>query len=569
MAHLILIVCVLLVSLALAGLSFAQEGEAADPGGLHRHPAPDDPLLAKAVAMIDTGDAAGLRQLLVEYPGLVRQRLKGGHDWYTQGYFKDATLLHFVAANPCFEGERLPENLVEIAGVILDAGAEVDAGCGEDGQGTTLGLVASGMRVRQNGLQEPLIRLLVERGADPDHAIGAALGENEPEAARLLLELGATKTLPVVAALGDQAVVNRMIRDASDLDRRRALALAALHGRRRCVEMLVDRGVDPNQLNPPGTHAHATPLHNAVNGNHPETVVVLVTRGADMRAKDTMWDADAFGWAEYMGHDEVLATLKQCDTFMPGIEAVRTGDLDALDRWLAEHPDLVNAHLPGNGRSLLHHVTDWPGGRPKRAAVIARLIDAGADPNIRYAGQAHNETPLHWAASADDVEAIDALLDGGADINALGGVETGGTPLHDAVIFQQRKAAARLLERGAAYDLQLAAGSGRFDLVQSMFDDHGNLRDDAPRIKGLNPDEPKQHRINWAFYLAAMAGDVQTLAFLHSKASEFVTLPDGRTVVDRAIQHKRSEAEAWLREHGFKTKAELEAELETEGASDE
>jgi hypothetical protein len=64
-------------------------------------------------------------------------------------------------------------------------------------------------------------------------------------------------------------------------------------------------------------------------------------------------------------------------------------------------------------------------------------------------GGAHGETALHWAASSDDVEVRDALLDAGADLEAPGSVIDGGTPLADAVAFGQWNAARRLLERGA------------------------------------------------------------------------------------------------------------------------
>jgi Ankyrin repeat len=77
--------------------------------------------------------------------------------------------------------------------------------------------------------------------------------------------------------------------------------------------------------------------------------------------------------------------------------------------------------------------------------------------NARSTG-AHTETPLHWAASSDDVEALDALLDAGADIEAAGAVIAGGTPLDDAVAFAQWHTARRLVERGAYANLFNAAG---------------------------------------------------------------------------------------------------------------
>lgn len=75
-------------------------------------------------------------------------------------------------------------------------------------------------------------------------------------------------------------------------------------------------------------------------------------------------------------------------------------------------------------------------------------MGAGADVNAPVTGP-HAETPLHWAASSDDVEVLDGLLDAGADIDAPGAVVAGGSPLRDATAFGQWSAARRLVERGA------------------------------------------------------------------------------------------------------------------------
>jgi Ankyrin repeat len=80
-------------------------------------------------------------------------------------------------------------------------------------------------------------------------------------------------------------------------------------------------------------------------------------------------------------------------------EAVQAGDLEALDA-----------------------ATDWPGHFPNGPAVVKRLVAAGADVNAHSRFSSHTETPLHWAASSDDVAVLDALLDVGADIEAPGAV---------------------------------------------------------------------------------------------------------------------------------------------------
>ncbi len=127
------------------------------------------------------------------------------------------------------------------------------------------------------------------------------------------------------------------------------------------------------------------------------------------------------------------------------IQAIHLGDARTLKRLLGEDSNLSNTRIDGQ-RTLLHVATDWPGHFPNNTGTIAELIASGADVNAKFVG-GHSETPLHWAASSDDIAAIDILLDHGANIEARGSVIGGGTPMSDAVAFGQWKAARRLVER--------------------------------------------------------------------------------------------------------------------------
>ena len=126
------------------------------------------------------------------------------------------------------------------------------------------------------------------------------------------------------------------------------------------------------------------------------------------------------------------------------MQAVRSGDVAALVVVLAEHP----APRAGPGAGPRRPDPAARGHRLARAPAERRghrrrlLVGAGADVDARFAGE-HPETPLHWAASSDDVEAVAALLDAGADIDAPGAVIGGGTPLNDATAFGQWDAARR------------------------------------------------------------------------------------------------------------------------------
>jgi uncharacterized protein len=138
------------------------------------------------------------------------------------------------------------------------------------------------------------------------------------------------------------------------------------------------------------------------------------------------------------------------------VEAIQSGDVPALKRLLNENPGLATARLgdddpDGMSRTLLHVATDWPGHFPNGAATVVALVEAGADVNARFRGP-HAETPLHWAASSNDIEVLDALLDAGADIDAPGGVIGNGSPLADARAFGQWQAAHRLARSAGEAD---------------------------------------------------------------------------------------------------------------------
>jgi ankyrin repeat protein len=86
---------------------------------------------------------------------------------------------------------------------------------------------------------------------------------------------------------------------------------------------------------------------------------------------------------------------------------VRDGDAHALGALLAAKPKLVHAHGLHGTTPLMAAVLYGD------AALVKRLLAAGADPNARNAAGA---TALMWATP--DVEKIRLLLDAGADVNA-------------------------------------------------------------------------------------------------------------------------------------------------------
>jgi hypothetical protein len=266
---------------------------------LRHHERIEDATFRRAVDLLDAGDIAGLREHLHRHPDLARQRVvfEGGN------YFQNPTLLEFVAENPVRHG-TLPRNIVEIAKVMLDAGTEQSA------LNETLMLVATGSVPRECRVQQPLINLLCDHGADPESALAATALHSEFEALQALLDRGARINLPVAAALGNIERFRQLFPDSNARDRHLALALASQLNRLEMVRLLLDAGEDPNRYNPVGGHSHSTPLHQAAAGGYDEMVRLLVERGARLDIKDILWRGTPAEWAQHEGKLGIEAYLR-------------------------------------------------------------------------------------------------------------------------------------------------------------------------------------------------------------------------------------------------------------------
>ena len=240
------------------------------------------------------------------------------------------------------------------------------------------------------------------------------------------------------------------------------------------------------------------------------------------------------------------------------IAAIRAGDLDRLQQLLNDNPDLASATITRRARGdrqpfsypLIGAAVDWPGHFPSVGQTIAMLVAAGADVNARCSGP-HQETPLHGPASSDDVEALDALLDAGADIEAPGAVIAGGTPLDDAVGFGQWNAARRLVERGAQTAIWHAAALGLMGRVEHYFSD-GRPRARHPWGQA---DSSPENDVTIAFWCACHGGQRAAAEYLLDRGAElnWISPWDGLTPLDAARRSHAEEVAQWLQTLGALT----------------
>lgn len=260
-----------------------------------------DPLFSHAVELLDAGDRAGLDALLQQHPALARQRVT----FEGENYFRHPTLLEFTAENPVRHGS-VPSNVVEIAALLLHHGARDDVAA----VNATLELVASGRVVRECGVQIPMIDLLCNAGADPNTAKLPAIAHREFDALDALLRHGASMDLPTAAAVGRLSDAARLFDTSSAVDRHRALALAAQHGRTEILRLLLEAGEDPNRFNPVGLHSHSTPLHQAACYGHETAVRLLLQYGAAKNAGDILYQATPLEWARHSGQHAIAELLQ-------------------------------------------------------------------------------------------------------------------------------------------------------------------------------------------------------------------------------------------------------------------
>jgi ankyrin repeat protein len=219
-------------------------------------------------------------------------------------------------------------------------------------------------------------------------------------------------------------------------------------------------------------------------------------------------------------------------------DALDRGDVAALNRLIEEHPGISSVLLVdanGDVGRLLHLYANAPGRRPHPVEIVGALVRDGADIDAPVIGAGHQETALHWAASNDDVELIDALLDAGADIERPGSSINGGPPLQSATGYRQMQAVRRLLERGAVYFVWHAAALGMMT-----------------ELAELIADAPSSDDLGGALWQAASNGQLAAAKLLveHGADVNWRAPWSDETPLDMARTNGRGEVDAWLLENG-------------------
>jgi ankyrin repeat protein len=232
---------------------------------------------------------------------------------------------------------------------------------------------------------------------------------------------------------------------------------------RAAVEALLTAGSDVNEPNDRGW----TPLHQAAYVNNVEIASLLIARGAALDAEAHGAGGTPLIVALFWGHREVADLLGRYAVVPNNLRAAAgLGISELVDACFTGQGSLLpeaaaarGFYRPHSGfpewqpapdpQQILDEALVWAA-KSNRANVLDRLIRSGA----RIDADPYRGTPLIWAAARNWHEAINWLLDHGANVNqraTFGGLTHGQgvTALHMAAENGNLATVKLLVSRGA------------------------------------------------------------------------------------------------------------------------
>ena len=314
----------------------------------------------------------------------------------------------------------------EAAGDVGPATALVAAGASVNSRGWDMG--DTPLLCAVSGGHTELAQLLIGAGAElgvADEAgrgvVDVAVEGSLPDLANALIEAGAPCDLGCACALGDVALVERLLDDASGRGVGGAGGAGGVGGVGGAVAM-----------DTPDTARGMTPLMKAAAEGHALCVKLLLERGASLTPRDDD------------GRDALLWACESCTHSLTGGEREEGVGGEGRECFVACAKVLVGAGAAVETSDAHGHTPLIRAAVSGHAALVTWLIEIGAPVDAR---DAHAASALLRAAAAAHDAAVAALIAGKADLDAAD--RLGRTALHAACERGHEGCASLLIAAGA------------------------------------------------------------------------------------------------------------------------
>ncbi|MEC9081981.1 MAG: ankyrin repeat domain-containing protein [Verrucomicrobiota bacterium] len=301
-----------------------------------------------------------------------------------------------------------------------------------------------------------------------------------------------------------------------------ALYLACAHKNLDAIKQLVTQGGKPDSTAPNGW----TAVHVAAINGRDAVLQLLHDLGKDLSPLSP--DGTPVDFARIHKRDSTVQLLtklgaKKGATLSVHL-AARHGDIDALDDWLKRNRANVHVRVKKHRATPLHWAAE-----ADQIEAVELLLNRGADKTVRTDG---GWTPLHSAAAKGSTNVIALLLKRRAPLNAI---SQSGTPLDLAKDYKQPEAATMLQAKGgrigSEVSIHMAAAKGNVVALQKF------LR------RGVKVDIPGPLHKSTPLHWAAGAGKVNTMKLLISFGANVEAASNSEaTPLHQAVLRNRLEA---------------------------
>ena len=458
----------------------------------------------------------------------VRALLEAGADVHATTETGDVVALHFAAA----------AGSAEVVRALLEGGADVDARESQRGQTPLIFAVA------RNRFETA--RRLIEAGADVEEATFVVTVPEMQSASGRASRVRSEVLDSLAGAAGVDRVMFRPTPEQVELAVRRANQVEPAA---RVAQAELPESLDPDVGDGGGSGYGAlvgrqgglTPLLHAAREGHVESVIALLDAGADVDRVSLGDHTSPMLIATLNGHFDLALMLLEA-----GADSNLASDAGATPLYAA-----LNTHWAPKARYPQQQAyTQQEAGY---LDVMARLLEAGADPNPRltkhlwYMGYTFDQldvdtrgsTPFWRAAYATDVAAMELLVEHGADptLGTIAGaprrrstddgaVDPSGLPPieeGDLGVLPIHAASGVGYGEGFAGNAHRHVDDGWLPSVRYLVEVHGADVD----ARDLNGYTPLHH--------AAARGDNELIEYLVSKGADpLVVSRRGQTTVDMA-----------------------------------